>query len=1411
MRPALIILALLFANSATAEWVNLWEERERLIAECAGSAGGSPACKKLVPVLREIGLLDDALAAQEKVLAAEPSVDAQLLLVELQIEQGSDGVAIARIKALAESATLSGAQSLRVAKFARRLGDWPLAATVLKQTKITDAKLRYGVATMWIEFDDWDAARVLLADAKIGASEDLIRVHRVLGEFGAGLLGGRFEELKSAADAELACWILHLQVEAQFGQPHGKSLSTLWVVDRAAGFEELERRQAAAPEDATLAHYWLGLGGMKEPGERLRRAVALAPEASIAALFDWNSDETLRTILDLIADKLPFEHAEHATRLAVEDGRLDLAKQFLRRHSLRPALPWDESMMGRLSSPQRSLLATCYAAFLSADRDAELLADIRAWYEAAAPEQRCSAGSILLLALHFASRGDEVERLSAELAATCPNDANLLVFRTRQAMQTGDGELARELWRRIADRFPKQREHCRYQRYLCWRGAPVELAEIAAEVVAESWNPEHLHSIADLLHSDGLDELALPVAKAAARLTRGRNENLATLLVELGKPGVAETLCPVVNHQAGRDDRIQGLALARPEDFLAQLADARRLETIEAMTQAIQLRQGAWRLRAERAGKLAGDAEYSQAAAEFATLLRQNRHAGFLSLWHARAAANQDIRPQDRHIIDEALGEAESEDDSYVSTPPMPGDAFYRQLRILHLRAAEGESEATIRRLLRTYARLGLDAGIDPIELYAEFGFRDLVREEGLRRLQSISAGYEWGQVLSQLGFELLPPDLKLPDEALWAWSEGSDARVARKHLQELIRRHPQDSKPRIALAKLASHRREHVEALRIWQELLRADSANPAHRDGYVDALHGAERLDEARKQAAAFAVDGNVQDLVREANYLRLLEQPAEAAERYRAALKADPVAADAAIGLAETLEELDDPDGAITILRETLAQPGCVGRQELRTALRNRELRKPPAPSSYDDARWLARLGRHAEAGDIHAADFARLGHANLATNAARQYWLAGDKAKAGQMCDLAVAGKADLGWLADLFPQRVIAAANAALRGLDEGLPIDFPTAQWENPYTKAFPLRVARGKALLQLGRYREASRDFLWALEREHWERIGPGLLKACALGDLWDEMYTACLTRLQEHPRRYGTRVWHAVLCYQLGRKRELVEATRFLSHMDPQYGFWSLGQAIVQADDAERIPELLERVRRSPFLGDVILQDSFQLLKLRGDLDTALAITIDHLQEAPRASASGNYWASCLAGLEAMLDLPDAAETIATTLSPYHDLLRGEPAYHALLAQGDGGQEEPEPSFDGAIMVEAKAALSLSEKLAILPLSDGGTGIGVREVYTYWPPRLSDEAVFEVDLPVDGAYEVVLRAVEQAGALNSVAAFVDDRRVSSPNGDIVAKRVYHLRAGRHRIRLEFDGRATWIDAVGFMPVDTE
>jgi hypothetical protein len=65
MRAALICLILL-ANSAHAEWVNLWEERERLLAVCAGSAGGSPACKELVRVLREIGLLDDALAAQEE-------------------------------------------------------------------------------------------------------------------------------------------------------------------------------------------------------------------------------------------------------------------------------------------------------------------------------------------------------------------------------------------------------------------------------------------------------------------------------------------------------------------------------------------------------------------------------------------------------------------------------------------------------------------------------------------------------------------------------------------------------------------------------------------------------------------------------------------------------------------------------------------------------------------------------------------------------------------------------------------------------------------------------------------------------------------------------------------------------------------------------------------------------------------------------------------------------------------------------------------------------------------------------------------------------------------------------------------------------------------------------------------------
>jgi hypothetical protein len=90
-----------------------------------GSAGGSPACKELVRVLREVGRLDDALAAQEKVVAAQPSVENRLLLAELQAERA----ATASLKLLAESAESAPGFAARAAWLAVELAGGALTGT----------------------------------------------------------------------------------------------------------------------------------------------------------------------------------------------------------------------------------------------------------------------------------------------------------------------------------------------------------------------------------------------------------------------------------------------------------------------------------------------------------------------------------------------------------------------------------------------------------------------------------------------------------------------------------------------------------------------------------------------------------------------------------------------------------------------------------------------------------------------------------------------------------------------------------------------------------------------------------------------------------------------------------------------------------------------------------------------------------------------------------------------------------------------------------------------------------------------------------------------------------------------------------------------------------------------------------
>ncbi|MFT5130713.1 MAG: hypothetical protein ACI8W8_004344 [Rhodothermales bacterium] len=192
MRTALIIFAILFANSAMAEWVNLWEERERLIAEC-----GDAPCPELVPVLREIGLLDDALAAQEKVVAADGSVENRLLLAELQVATGAESAAIATWEALL-SAELDAEHRIAVVGEAKEVGAWTLAVDVLRRLaeSAMNPRIRYRAGATLVEMDAWSLAGKILGEA-LPAPEDLLALDRVWGKMSKGLAGAEFPELEA--------------------------------------------------------------------------------------------------------------------------------------------------------------------------------------------------------------------------------------------------------------------------------------------------------------------------------------------------------------------------------------------------------------------------------------------------------------------------------------------------------------------------------------------------------------------------------------------------------------------------------------------------------------------------------------------------------------------------------------------------------------------------------------------------------------------------------------------------------------------------------------------------------------------------------------------------------------------------------------------------------------------------------------------------------------------------------------------------------------------------------------------------------------------------------------------------------------------------------------------------------------
>lgn len=291
-------------------------------------------------MLREIGLLDDALAAQEKVVAAEPSVKNRLLLAELQVGTCRDEAALVSLRQLAESA-LSAPEAVRFGRIARPMGAWGLAIDALKAARANGSVEAYPLAALLLEMDEFGAAVQVLRPYQDLEVTDLTAIGPMREDLRPGFADVASFPVLDAERTKLACWLLSLYARQQHEGFSPTSLESLLGLGDIKGVQELLSTQLEAdPANAQIIEQWLQFSGKFHTQrvfveEELEEITALLRPVDLDQLSEEMQRAVCRWAMERNAklDVLEICQQEDSLILACREERLDDAAKFLRHSS----------------------------------------------------------------------------------------------------------------------------------------------------------------------------------------------------------------------------------------------------------------------------------------------------------------------------------------------------------------------------------------------------------------------------------------------------------------------------------------------------------------------------------------------------------------------------------------------------------------------------------------------------------------------------------------------------------------------------------------------------------------------------------------------------------------------------------------------------------------------------------------------------------------------------------------------------------------------------------------------------------------------------------------------------------------------------------------------------------------------
>ncbi|MFT5129355.1 MAG: hypothetical protein ACI8W8_002977 [Rhodothermales bacterium] len=1086
-----ICLVLLIANLARAEWVNLWDERDRLQVEC-----GDAPCSELVGVLRKIGLLDDARAAQEAIVSTAPTLANQLLLVRLQVETRHEEQALGSMQGLATNPALNVPQLLELARLARAIGEWGLTATTADRAvamPMSDA-VRLELAVFLAEMDEWGFVARLLKNPWQG----LWRAQLAASEI---------------ADGASVLYARALAATGQFERfleqaPTGGAIIALAAKEDSRVAALVDRAFQAAPADADLAAAWLRSGTLNS-ADRFRQAVATSPEDALRGLYrlggklrkDPKGFAGATRLVNLAAAKVAPTSGELLTlwnespsvepdarhRLAVLVADIETCGPILREHGQAGELAKARALLRALLTAEalttwedfyddhvriHDAVREVFVWHLRAGSLAELLGDMERWYAASTGGKRLATGSALWHGQHWSLADPEAEALMADLATKSPSAPALWHARIQ------DEDRAAEELEQLLKIDPARGDAHRLQLAKSLTDSPKRLADLAAEAQAMSWDPEALLDLAHVMQALDLQNLARDLAKSAARLLEQSpgDENIGYLrriLKDVGENDAAEQICARQEiSTVPRRQRLLGRLSSAPNDVRAQLAlIPDRLDAGEdpkpSLMQRLPRHAMTMRQRVQWFLKI-NDMSFSHKMGMLFAGIDQRWENGYMS-----------------GSLGELIG--------------------YKQAEMKML-AAEG--------------RLDRQAAVEEAEIV-----------DRLCGHVALSDYPEFIDRLIEIRDRVLPADAWTP-----AWLARVRATFAKKA------KDPDETRKQAS--RRASQRGDHDAAIAIWREWLRADSANANVRDGLVLALEWSGEAMNAQVTAERFARKGAASDALRlgQLHLSRRAYRPAVLAMR-SAHLKA-PGDSKLAFALTEAYRLSGDKKAAIVTARRALDQPDCADDYRTSLEIALRELLGLP----------LEDFGF--KAGPRMPQYTLFTGPCEQAARSALRDWDMGNRAAARQKAIRCRAllqryPDADLkSVLADLVqvaPDIALSVADAALAKYPKRPVGELPELGVRN---QKLPrdvrvLQPAWGKGLACAWSLPEAYDAMTWSLGRApigHWWGLDliPDLYTACTKGGLWDQATAALSAESAANSRQLSIHALCEKVCRAHGRDEQ-------------------------------------------------------------------------------------------------------------------------------------------------------------------------------------------------------------------------------------------------------------------------------